>query len=72
MAVIRKITRFRPKEILDAINQLIDAVSRLEPRASRGTLISQSGKGVTTKASTATQRTQITQAPSDDRPARWQ
>ena len=68
---IKRITKFNPKDILDAIRQLQDAVMALQPRQSSGTLQSHGPGGTTTKASSAAARN-VTVAASDDRPARWQ
>lgn len=68
----KRITRFRIKDILEAINQLQDAVSALQPRKSSGTLQNQGSGGTVTKASSAVKRSHVVQAPSDSRPARWQ
>jgi len=68
----KRLLQFRPKDIMEAINNLQDAVQALQPRQSSGTLQSHGPGGTTTKASSAAQRGNTTVNVSDDRPARWQ
>lgn len=67
----RRITRFNPKDIMDALNKIMDALEMLQPRKSSGTLQSQGPGGTTTRASSAATRATTVNV-SDDRPARWQ
>jgi len=67
----KRIVKFNPKDILDAIKQLQDSVRTLQPRQSSGTLQSQGPGGTTTRASSAATRATTVNV-SDDRPARWQ
>lgn len=70
MRPIRKLSRFRPSEILAAINDIIDALNALRPRYAPGVKTSTSSKGVTRAA--AKQQPQIVLATETQPPkARW-
>ena len=69
---LRRLSKFNIKDILEAINQLQDVVSSLQPHKSSGTLVNHGSGGVTTKATSAATRAHVVQPPADSRPARWQ
>jgi hypothetical protein len=69
---LRRLSKFNVKDILEAINQLQDAVTGLMPHKSSGTLTNHGAGGVTVKATSAATRAHVVQPPADSRPARWQ
>jgi hypothetical protein len=68
--MIKKLGRFNPREILHAINSIIDELLRIAPRSAPGTLRKQSYKGARRSGSGGGNAQQTTQQTIPV--ARWQ
>tara|TARA_Y100000401_G_C8211515_1_gene168680 strand:- start:237 stop:449 length:213 start_codon:yes stop_codon:yes gene_type:complete len=67
----KKVDKFSVRGILEAIEELQEAINMLRPRESSGTLRSTSSTGTITKASKAAKRQSATTTTSNQ-PSRWQ